>query len=705
MSWRIKSFMDAGNKPHKRKLVVFFILSIGVSIVVLNSISSTWIIHSVKNNVNKLYTGNIDRLVSSNSTVIGNKMEGYLNSLNYYVYSDIAQTEDTAAISEWLTHQNGKRNPDFNYIVYGSPDFYWHQENGSEGKTNGVYFMQIMTGGKDEYIDDPKMSNSTHEMNIHVAKAVKKNGRTIGLFSGTMRTDEIAAYVNSLKIGSSGFAWVMDDEGNVVMHKNADWSMTKNYLTSKEKEDAPMMPAAKKIIAEKTGSTWVESAGNRTYLSYAPIPHTQWFLVYSLDSSDLTTISNSMSMVLVLSSLVTIALLLIINGFIIYKAIKPLQKVSTSIEEIASGNADLTRRLETHSNDEIGAVVEGFNNFTSKLQSIIQELKDSKVDLHNYGNKLSSMVQENANSLSQMLASMKEVDAEVNNQQNKVGSTVDSVNQISNAVETLRSLLQKQIEGVEQASAAVTQMIQSISSVTSSMNKMAGEFDVLQGNLNTGISQQHEVSIHIKQIEDQSKMLTEANSVISSIAEQTNLLAMNAAIEAAHAGEAGKGFAVVADEIRKLSENSGTQSKNIGMQLKDILEAIEGAVRAASQSDKVFATVAEKIKNTGSMVHQIEIAMDEQSSGSKQIGDALSYMNDATMQVRSASDEVDSARRHIIGDVESLKTSSDSVRSLVESMKGSVKHIEDDDDALLNVATSISGSIYRIGSQIDQFKV
>ena len=97
--------------------------------------------------------------------------------------------------------------------------------------------------------------------------------------------------------------------------------------------------------------------------------------------------------------------------------------------------------------------------------------------------------------------------------------------------------------------------------------------------------------------------------------------------------------------------------------------------------------------------------MEEQSEGSKQIGEALSYMNDATTQVRSASDGVDTARQGIVGDVTALGQSSDVVKDLVGHMSEEVKHIEEDDDNLMNIATSINGTIYRIGTQIDQFKV
>ena len=80
-------------------------------------------------------------------------------------------------------------------------------------------------------------------------------------------------------------------------------------------------------------------------------------------------------------------------------------------------------------------------------------------------------------------------------------------------------------------------------------------------------------------------------------------------------------------------------------------------------------------------------------------------MNDATVQVRDASDDVDSARKSIINNVDSLKASSDSVHSHVRAMKDSVSHIEEDDEELLRIATSINDTIYRIGNQVDQFKV
>ena len=231
------------------------------------------------------------------------------------------------------------------------------------------------------------------------------------------------------------------------------------------------------------------------------------------------------------------------------------------------------------------------------------------------------------------------------------------------------------------------------------------QYNVLTENVQNGTEHHHQVSELVAEIQNKSQMLNEANAVISSIAEQTNLLAMNAAIEAAHAGEAGKGFSVVADEIRKLSETSSSQSKNIGTQLHAIQDSIQAVVTASSQSDRDFGIVSDKLRHTGTLVQQIRESMDEQASGSKQIGDALSVMNDSSDQVRYASDEMDRGSQTIVKEVDSLKQVSSSIQEIVQAMGGTVNRIKKSDESLLNITGDMNQSIDRIGKQIDEFQV
>ncbi|MBP3771373.1 MAG: methyl-accepting chemotaxis protein [Treponema sp.] len=589
-----------------------------------------------------------------------------------------------------------------------------YDENGVGWTTTEKYtdlhereYLQVSMGGE-QCIMDPNWSAINGQLSTFYAVPVyDEDGEQIAEVVSVLDSTELCRTVENITVGIYDHPFVINVRtGKYVATYDVD-----PVVEGKSVYDG-ISDGFKNIVdricnGEDVGTDvyYDEVVGEKYSVAYYPVYDSDWVVICRAPYSDFYSGISELFYSMVIIALIALVIAFIVGMFVVNVAIKPLNNVGVAIKEIASGDADLTRRLEVGTHDEIGHLASGFNDFTEKLHSIVSELKDSKDDLHLYGEQLGAMVQDNADFLGKMVDSIKGVNEEISNQHNKVDDSVGAADTISQAVETLRDLLQKQEQGVEQASTAVTQMIGNITSVSNSVEKMAVEFTNLQNDVDKGIAQQHEVNIQIQEIESQSKMLNEANKVISSIASETNLLAMNAAIEAAHAGDAGKGFAVVADEIRKLSETSAAESKKISAQLKGILGAISGVVDASSLSDRSFTAVADKIQGTGNLVREIKLAMEEQSQGSKQIGEALSYMNDATAQVRTASDGVDKSRQGIVSNIDSLKMSSDVVKNQVESMSGNIKKMEESDNSLLNITTSINGSIYRIGSQIDQFKV
>ena len=702
-------------KKNKRTSLTFrLVVLIGVAILTINVLQISVVTVNAQKSIVQEDLNMYANAMYGYVGALHNDLESYFNALNGYIYNDTLLEGDLAASRRWIQNSDEyNMRGAFDYIMLAGPDGISYNDNRTTTNiSERSYFKAIMKEGKDRYIDDPVISKTTGQPVVHITRALKdSNGRTYAMLAGVVNVKLITEQINRIKIGENGYAFILASDGLVLAHPVLDFVMNKNFITGitggKEGRNGDMIAVAESMSRGETGEAWI-NANNRSgkdLIVYSPIDGCPWSMALSIPDYQIYDLVKRVRLFLIIGGVISVVVLIVVGATALIKALRPLVVVEKAINDIASGDADLTRRIDIDSNNEIGYVVKGFNAFASKLHEIIADVKNSKEALGVAGEDMSASAQDTASSITEIIANIDSMRNQIVNQSASVTETASAVNEIAANIGSLERMIESQSAGVTQASAAVEQMIGNITSVNQSVEKMATSFEALETDATNGFTKQQSVNDRIKQIEAQSEMLKEANIAISNIAEQTNLLAMNAAIEAAHAGEAGKGFAVVADEIRKLSETSTSQSKTIGEQLNNIKESINNVVQESLESSQAFEAVSIKIQDTDQLVLQIKAAMEEQTTGSQQISEALQSMNNSTAQVRNASEEMTEGNKAILEEVQRLQNATTSMKESMDEMVIGAKKINETGAQLEDISGKVKEQIAHIGNQIDQFKV
>ena len=690
----------------KKNLSLIFGLRLGVEIVILITVLAIATIFTVQKGMERTYMTSTSELIQAHVQGLSYRNSKFMQQLRMYTMSDPVHAGSTAEeLVEWLVAHRKVRSSDFIEIAFCNyEDGMAYTDDGNVyDVSNTEYYKFMKNGNKSQYISNP-VGKDAESAAYYVCKSVSINKKNIGFFAGAVSHARLSDAINAIKVGEKGYTMLLAGDGTIMAFPNPDIVMRENF--TRDNPEYPGLPqVAKAMIAGESGSGWVHAPTGSELMVYAPVNGTPWSMAMCVPDSQVYQTSRHLTINMIIL-IVIIAIVLVVTASIaIFRMLKPLRNLDKNLNEIASGNADLTHRVKVLANDDIGSVTNAFNTFVEKLQNIMKDVKNSRSDLTDAGGELHVGINENSQSVAEILTNIESVQSQIGNQSASVDETAGAVNEIASNIESLERMIDTQSRGVADASSAVEQMIGNISSVNASVAKMASSFEVLENRAKTGNEKQQEMSERIVEIESQSKMLQEANAAIATIAEQTNLLAMNAAIEAAHAGEAGKGFSVVADEIRKLSETSAVQSKTIGDQLNKIKNSIESVVSASDETSATFTSVSDGIKETDQLVRQIKSAMEEQQEGSKQIVDALRNMSDSTSEVKTASAEMSQGNKQILEEVRRLKDATGVMKDSVMLMSDSAMKIRETGSALDAISEKMKSSIEQIGTQIDNFRV
>ncbi len=274
-----------------------------------------------------------------------------------------------------------------------------------------------------------------------------------------------------------------------------------------------------------------------------------------------------------------------------------LNKALSTSKSLSEG--DLTKDVETGSEDETGQVLSGIKNMVERLRQIVRDVKYASDNVASGSKQMSLNSEQMSQGASEQASSIEEVSSSMEEMVANIRQNAE------NAQQTEKIALK--------ASEDATESGQAVSMTVSAMKEIAGKI-----------------------------------SIIEEIARQTNLLALNAAIEAARAGEHGKGFAVVASEVRKLAERSQSAAGEIS-------NLSGSSVQIAEKAGELLTKLVPDIQKTADLVQEISGASSEQNNGAQQINKAIQQMDRVVQQNASAAEEMASTSEELASQSEHLQ--------------------------------------------------
>ena len=391
--------------------------------------------------------------------------------------------------------------------------------------------------------------------------------------------------------------------------------------------------------------------------------------------------------------------------FIITRMLKSLGFLVNSLDDIANGEADLTKRISEKGKDEIAIASRLFNKTIEGFRSLFVSIKNQAGTLDKTSIELNEGVNKTVAWMTEIMGITEKIKENLTRLHTVLGSANKSVEEIAVNINEFGSHTDNQTKAVSIASTAIEEMLANIASVTETLSKNTENVRELRESSDEGRTGLQTVMTDIQEIAKESEGLLEINAVMENISTQTNLLSMNAAIQAAHAGEAGRGFAVVASEIRKLAESSAAQSKTIGAVLKKIKGSIDKITHSADSVMSKFEVIDRQVRTVSDQEEEVLRAMEEQKQGSKQVLDASSQVSEVTRTVRGEAVTMGEKTKHVITENLELVELVKEINKEIINMVNNTNEINKMVGAIDDMSTGNRNSITVLIKAVSQFKV
>jgi len=639
----------------KRMLINICSLTVVICII-LGSISSYILYTNAKNNMEDSVNSDSQAYTESVSRAIE----------NFKIKAEAAATNDS--ITDMALPMEKRREVLANLSSkFGFIDISVSDKNGKTYNDTDLsdreYFKHAIQG--DTYISSPVIRKTDSSVILFAAAKINNSTGYNGIIYAALKNDIFSQMVDSIKIGETGYGYIIDKTGTVIAHKDRDLVTNFTNFINDSENDSSLLELAeihKEMAAGATGEKVYKYNNTKRFISYRPIPGTDgWSLGVTVDVSDMMSGFYKSIIILIIISLAFIVLSCIIAYMIANSIVKPIVEVSKRIEKLADG--DLKSSVpKVVTKDEIGVLAVSTSRFVESLNAIIDDITYNLNEMAN-GNMNIEPKNVYINDLlpiktgtNKIIESLNEVLTNINQASGEVANGAD---QVAGGAQALSQGATEQASAIEELSATISEISDQINDNASNSVSSSTKAEALGEEIEESNAQMQLMINAMEEINTSSGEIGKIIKTINDIAFQTNILALNAAVEAARAGEAGKGFAVVADEVRNLASKSAEAAKDTVALIDSSIKSVENGTKIANKTANYLNSVYVDSKEIVKSIELISEASKEQANSIVQVMEGIEQIS-SVIQTNSATSEESAAAS------EELSSQAQIMRDLVE---------------------------------------
>ena len=509
---------------------------------------------------------------------------------------------------------------------------------------------------------EPYVDTATEEYIITASRAIVSDNKVVGVLGVDINLTKLTDRVSEMDIGYNGYPFLIGLDGTAIVHP------------TKRGEDLSKLPFISKMLASEKDSDTIryELDGDEKVLVYSTVPKTNWKVGSAYSMKDLIQSSKEIERLLIVTALITLAVMLVLIVLISNKITKPIKQLQKTVTDVSTG--DLSIQSEINSKDETGLLASDLNKMIVNMKDTIQVVQQSIYNVRESAEGLSAISEETNASSEEMAKAVTEI---------ATGASQSAAD--SDRAHHQTEQLGTRINGVYEKSKAMSEMAGQADVMNQSGLNQVKELENAYHSSSEYISSMEKV---ILSLEAKVKTIESVMGTITDISSQTNLLALNASIEAARAGEHGKGFAVVAEEVRKLADQSVKATEEVKRTIIEIQQGSHQAVDEMVKTKETFEVQNEVIERTNHV-------FDQTSQLMKSMQDEIERMYEEVGQINLEKDEVVNVIQMMAATAEQTAASCEEMSASTEEQVRAVQSVTEAAERLTDLSQELQSSIER----------